>query len=165
MDGRWASFRQWTVQRLTPAEEVRIVTAWLAWMEASGPIVHWARAEQIMYKAARERHPTQAWPASLPWRDAIPLFQQLPLELPNFKLKHTCAALASVLETTWDTEGPCDGEGAMLAAWWCHAHARDFARDPLMLAVAKYNWTDCRTVFELVRWARSILPEDDDTAA
>ena len=28
---------------------------------------------------------------------------------------HSCAALASVLETTWDTEGPCDGEGAMLA--------------------------------------------------
>ena len=155
--GQWAGFQQWTAAALVPEEERRIITEWLAAMSESGPILHWAPAEQIMYAAARKRHPTADWPETLPWRDAIKLYKHLPLDLPNFKLKHVCAALAPVLETGWDTEGPSDGESAMVAAWWCQAHAPDFSTHPLMLAVANYNWTDCRTVFELVRWARSVL--------
>jgi hypothetical protein len=155
--GEWAGFRHYTVTSLTPDEEQRIISAWLDSLVPGAPVLHWARAEQVMYAAARERHPTAAWPATLPWRDAMTLYRELPLGLPNLKLKHVCSALAPVLETTWATGGPSNGEGAMVAAWWCHQHAKDFATHPLMVAVAQYNWTDCRTVFELVRWARQLL--------
>ena len=158
-DGQWAGFRQWTVATLTLAEEARILDEWLAWLQPGAPVLHWARAEQVMYAAARKRHPAATWPPTLNWGDATDLYKKLPLDLPNLKLKHVCAALAPVLETTWDTAGPSNGESAMVAAWWCHAHAESFASDPLMQAVASYNWTDCRTVFELVRWARGLLEE------
>ena len=154
--GAWAGFKYYTVTSLTPEEEARIVSAWLSSLVPHAPSLHWARAEQVMYAAVRERHPTADWPPSLPWRDAMQLYRELPLGLPNLKLKHVCSALAPVLETTWDTAGPSNGESAMVAAWWCHHHAT-FSTHPLMLAVAQYNWTDCRTVFELVRWARQLL--------
>jgi hypothetical protein len=155
--GKWVAFHQWTVATLSLEEEARILGAWLASLQPGAPVLHWARAEQVMYAAARKRHPTADWPPTLAWRDATDLYKELPLDLPNVKLKHVCAALAPVLETTWDTEGPSNGESAMVAAWWCHANAEAFATHPLMQSVAHYNWTDCRTVFELVRWARTLL--------
>ena len=161
--GAWIDFKHFIANGLHPGEENTIVQAWLDHMarHPGAPILHWSRAEKDMYAAARKRHPAAAWAPELPWRDACTdLYKHLAphLELPNTKLKRTCAALRDVIPTQWDDDGPGDGESAMAGAWWLHRHALDqFTTHPLMQSIAHYNYVDCKTVSELVHFARTLL--------
>lgn len=170
--GKWIDFQHFIVDRLTRDEERRIVQAWLDHVlpaqvaadddqaPAAPSLLHWARAERDMYAAARARHPDAPWPAELPWRDACTtLYRHLrePLGLANTQLKATCHALRDVVATQWEEEGPCNGEAAMAGAWWCHHHADHFATHPLMVAIGHYNVVDCKTVSELVHFARTLI--------
>ncbi len=78
----------------------------------------------------------------------------------NFSLKSLAKAMhaAGLIETTWG-DGPTDGLGAMVGAWWCDAEAarvggsmRDFE---LMREIERYNEVDCRAMAELVAWLRA----------
>ena len=78
----------------------------------------------------------------------------------DFSLKSLAKAMqaAGLIETTWG-DGPADGMGAMVGAWWCDAEAArtdgsmcDFA---LLHEIERYNEVDCRAMAELVAWLRA----------
>ena len=55
-------------------------------------------------------------------------------------------------------EGPADGMGAMIGAWWCGAEAaRRRCRlidVELMQDIRAYNEVDCKAMMEIVRYLR-----------
>ena len=140
--GEWR-FAQWTADSLNPDQEVRIIDAWLAHMAATvaatghaladARIVHWSPAEPVnletAYNSARTRHPDADWPPSLPWFDfLVEVVRREPVTVTgafSFGLKPIAKAMhaAGFIETTWG-DGPTDGLGAMIGAWWCDTEAR-----------------------------------------
>lgn len=168
---------QWTAARIDPVEEGRIIGAWLDHMAAvvatagagleSARIVHWSPAEPVnlesAYNSARTRHPNAAWPTTLPWFDfLLNVIRVEPVTVTgafNFGLKSIAKALhaAGLIETTW-ADGPTDGLGAMIGAWWCDAEARRLGVPmielPLMGEIAAYNGVDVRVMADVVRFLR-----------
>jgi hypothetical protein len=129
--------------------------------------MHWSHAEvstfETAYNSARERHPDREW-ASPRWFDVL---QQVIREEPvvvrgsmGFGLKDMAQALHShgAIETLWG-DGPVDGQGAMVGAWWAQARSAELgeplSEDGLMLEIAQYNEVDCRVMMEIVRFLRT----------
>jgi hypothetical protein len=176
-DGDTWRFAQWTVDRLDPAEEGRIIGEWLAYLEATvvatgsrlanARIIHWSAAEPVnletAYNSARTRHPEAAWPTELPWFDFLTgVVRAEPVTVTgafNFGLKSIAKAMhtAGVISTTW-TDGPTDGLGAMIGAWWCNTEAGrlgvPMGEIDLMREIAVYNGVDVRVMAEVVAWLR-----------
>ena len=75
----------------------------------------------------------------------------------GFGLKPVAKALHShgLIETLWG-DGPTDGLGAMVGAWWCEqAREGKTLRDlDLMSEIVRYNEVDCRVMMEVVRYLR-----------
>ena len=77
----------------------------------------------------------------------------------GFGLKPLAKAMHGLgfIETTWG-DGPADGMGAMVGAWWCDAEAArtgvPMPELPLMIDIGRYNEVDCRAMAELVTWLR-----------
>ena len=67
-------------------------------------------------------------------------------------------AAQGLIETTWP-DGPADGLGAMVGAWWCDAEAQRLAvpmgEVPLMREIAAYNEVDCRVMADCLEWFRA----------
>jgi hypothetical protein len=175
-DGQWV-FGQWTADRIREPNEAVIVGRWvdhmagvllargLTWADAR--IVHWSAAEPAFldnaYNAARERHPENDWPA-LPWFDFLQrVIRTEPVAVRGafgFGLKPIAKGMRAggLIETTWG-EGPTDGLGAMIGAWWCDAEAARVGGRmldlELMAEIARYNEVDCRAMAEVVAWLRA----------
>jgi hypothetical protein len=129
-------------------------------------VVHWSPAESAWldtaYNAARTRHPSRAWP-DIPWFDALNLIVRAePVTARGafgFGLKPIAKAMhaAGLIPATWD-DGPTDGLGAMVGAWWCDGEAARIGVSmltlPLMREIGRYNEVDCRTMAEVVAWLR-----------
>ena len=176
VDGEW-QFRQQTVRRLNEADEREMIDAWLAdmrrEMDARGltwtdvRLIHWSPAETSSfdraYNSARERHPERNWP-ELPWFDLLSLvIRPEPVTVTGafgFGLKAIANGMhrAGLIETTW-TDGPADGMGAMIGAWWCDAQAAETGvrldEIELMQEIGKYNEVDCRSMAEVLGWLRA----------
>lgn len=178
-DNTWR-FAQWTADRLDVAEEGRIIGTWLDHVRAASVaagialadarLYHWSPAEtstlDTAYNAARSRHPDEGWPDpdELPWFDLLArLARAEPLTITGafgFGLKPIAKAMAAqgLIVTTWG-DGPTDGLGAMVGAWWCDREARQSRvsmRDlPLMAEIAAYNEVDCRVMAEVLSWLRT----------
>ena len=65
---------------------------------------------------------------------------------------------AGLIDTEWG-DGPTDGLGAMIGAWWC-AHEAEHLGVPmldleLMQQIREYNEVDCRAMMEIVRHLRA----------
>ncbi len=62
-----------------------------------------------------------------------------------------------LVKTSWD-EGPADGLGAMVGAWWCDREAEPSGgsmRDlQVMQRIERYNEVDCKAMMELVGYLR-----------
>lgn len=77
----------------------------------------------------------------------------------GFGLKPVAKALHAhgCIETIWD-DGPVDGMGAMVGAWWCHDEALRLGCSmrelELMKEIAAYNEVDCRVMQEAVEYFR-----------
>jgi hypothetical protein len=77
----------------------------------------------------------------------------------GFGLKAVTKAMhaAGLVETLWG-DGPVDGLGAMVGAWWCDAEVeRTGSRlidTDLMQDIRAYNEVDCRSMMEIVRYLR-----------
>lgn len=175
--GEWA-FRQFTVDALSEPEEGRIIGEWLASMEselqASGlswlkaRIMHWSPAEtsflSTAYNSAQARHPGNTWPAQLPWFDFLArVVREEPVAVQgafNFGLKSIAKAMhaAGLIQTSW-SNGPTDGLGAMVGAWWCAREAErldiPMRQMELMQEIGHYNEVDCRAMAEVVGWLRA----------
>jgi hypothetical protein len=174
--GEWA-FGQWTVDRLHEPDEARMIDAWVAYMDGfrterglawdAVRLVHWSPAEKAFlvnaYNAAAKRHPEAHWP-DLPWFDAlVQVARPGPLTVQgafDFGLKSIAKAMHAhgLIETSWG-DGPTDGLGAMVGAWWCDGEAArrgSSMRDlELMQQIGAYNEVDCRAMAEVLRWLRA----------
>ena len=175
-DGAWR-FAQWTVDRIGEADEAVLIGAWIDHMDGlrrerglrweDVRLVHWWAAEtsafDTAYNSARTRHGRPDWP-DLPWFDFLTqVMRAVPVTVRgafDFKLKSLAKAMhaAGLIETTWG-DGPVDGLGAMVGAWWCDAEAartgasmREFE---LMREIERYNEVDCRAMAEIVAWLRA----------
>ena len=168
---------QWTVDRLTEADEAAVIRAFvehvdglrrargLGWQDVR--LVHWWAHEtstyETAYNSARARHGGPDW-QSLPWFDFLTeVVRPVPVTVRgafDFSLKSLAKAMhaAGLIETTWG-DGPTDGMGAMVGAWWCDAEAARVGgsmRDlELMREIERYNEVDCRVMAELVGWLRA----------
>jgi hypothetical protein len=171
------SFAQWTVDQLTEQAEAVILDGWvghmdrmlgmrgLRWQDLR--LMHWSPAEWVnlssAYNSARKRHPEREWP-ELKWYDVLhDIIHAEPVSVRgafNFGLKSIAKGMhrAGLIQTDW-AEGPVDGLGAMVGAWWCAREAALLGtsmRDlELMKEIGKYNEVDCRAMAEVVGWLRA----------
>ena len=173
--GRW-SFQSFVVDELSEEAEARIVEGWLEHMRAvrdrlapaldEPAVIHWSPAEtsnlQSAYNSAWERHGRPAW-KSPRWFDFL---QRVVREEPvvvrgslAFGLKSVARAMHGhgLVSTLW-SDGPADGLGAMVGAWWCQDEANRLGvgiRDvDLMDEIAGYNEVDCRVMMEIIAYLR-----------
>jgi hypothetical protein len=114
------------------------------------------------YNAARSRHPEADWP-DIPWFDALAkVIRAQPLTVRGafgFGLKAIAKSMhaAGLIPTVWE-DGPTDGLGTMVGAWWCAGEAARLNASmdtlPLMVEIGRYNEVDCRAMAEVVAWLR-----------
>ena len=177
-DGEW-TFTSFTVDALTEPEEARMIDHWFDHMaevrsrlaphepnEPGPPVIHWSPAEvstlDTAYNSARNRQPGPAWP-QLHWFDFYTRVAQAePVTIRGamgFGLKDIARAMHNhgLIETMW-RDGPTDGLGAMVGAWWAQNSAttlgHPLSQDALMLEIAQYNEVDCKVMMEIVRHLR-----------
>lgn len=174
-DGEWR-FWQRTADRLDPPSEAGIVDSWvgrvdgLLTVRGLGPadlrVVHWSHAEasslDTAYNDARTRRPAKAWPdipGSTPWSSSCARNRFTRPRCVRLGLKPIAKAMraAGLIATTWE-DGPADGLGAMVGAWWCDAEAARtgtvMGALPLMADIGRYNEVDCRAMAEVISWLR-----------
>ncbi|MEJ2483923.1 MAG: ribonuclease H-like domain-containing protein, partial [Gemmatimonadota bacterium] len=179
LDARSWRFRSFTTDRLTEAEEARILDAWIGFMSGhcaargttleEARLFHWSSAEpsflDTQYNSPATRHDRDDW-RGLPWVDLLHgVFKAEPILVGGtvgYGLKEIARALHAegVIDTLWD-DGPGGVDGGMAAmagAWWADAEAartggsmRDF---DVMQAIERYNEIDCRVMAEILAWLR-----------
>ena len=174
-DDAW-QFRCFVATDLTPDAEARVIDDWLAHMAAvrarlapggdEPRVIHWSPAEvsnfETAYNSAMARHPDRAWPSPR-WFDFLRrVMQEEPVVIRGamaFGLKAVAKALHAhgFIETLWG-DGPTDGLGAMVGAWWCYSEARQSGTPvegiDLMQQITAYNEVDCRVMWEAVHYLR-----------
>ena len=175
-DGRWV-YKSFTTGDLTEPSEEEIIEAWHAHMTevtrrlgepGKEPLViHWSHAEtstmETSYNSAVKRHPDKSWP-TLRWFDFLSsVMRNEPVVVRgamNFGLKSVARAMKShgYVQTTWQ-DGPTDGLGAMVGAWWSAGEARRLSADmtqvDLMGEIEQYNEVDCKVMMEIVAYLRA----------
>lgn len=173
--GQW-QFECFVADALTEANEAEIIDLWLTHMEAarqrlapadeSPKVIHWSPAEvsnfETAYNSAKERHPDKNW-ASPRWFDFLNRVVKLePIVVRGamaFGLKAVAKAMHELgfIETLWK-DGPADGLGAMVGAWWCQDESRRIGKAlpeiDLMGEIMQYNEVDCRVMMEAIRYFR-----------
>ncbi len=168
-------FKSFLVNALTEAEEARIIDEWLAHMtkvreklapEANPKVFHWSPAEEVTfetaYNSAKARQNREDWPKPN-WFDFLnDVVRQEPVVVRDsfgFGLKPIAKAMHghSLVETLWG-DGPTDGLGAMVAAWWCQEAANSrgltLPQIDLMQEVVSYNEVDCKVMMEIIAYLR-----------
>ncbi len=172
---RW-EFRVFTVRTLAETEERRIIEEWLDHLRRvcadrdtpleQARIFHWSPAETSSlteaYNAAIVRQGSPPWP-KLPWVDLLNrLMKEQPVTVRGafaFGLKAIAKAMHAhgLIQTLW-SDGPADGLGAMVGAWWCHREAsrRGAAMTDLdlMREIERYNEVDCKVMAEVLAFLR-----------
>ena len=175
-DGRW-EYKCFTANDLTEPSEEEIIDAWHAHMaevtrRLGDPgkeplVIHWSHAEystmETSYNAAVKRHPGNSWP-KLRWFDFLSNVMRVePVVVRgamNFGLKSVARAMKShgYIQTIWE-DGPTDGLGAMVGAWWSAGEAQrlgvDMAQVDLMREIERYNEVDCKVMMEIVAYLRA----------
>lgn len=176
--GNW-QFKCFTTNALTEADEADVIEAWLTHMGAVRTqlgltnfeplLIHWSGAEtsnfEGAYNAAVKRHPKRSnyWP-SLRWFDLWKkVFREEPVVVRGalgFGLKEVAQAMNAhgFIHTKWE-EGPVDGLGAMVGAWWCAEQATgkkaSLSTIDLMKDIQRYNEVDCKVMMEILRYLRA----------
>ena len=158
--GVWR-FESFVVDAFAEPEEARIIEGWLAHMEqvrrrlvpqlAAPRLIHWSQAEvsffERSYDSAKARQRRPDWP-SLNWFDFLQrVVRAEPVVVRGtlaFGLKAVAKAMHThgLIETLW-RDGPTDGLGAMVGAWWCAEEAQrtgvPMSRIDLMQDIICYN--------------------------
>ena len=173
--GAWR-IHSFVAEALVEDAEAAIIDGWLTHMSATRKrlapdgeeprILHWSPAEkttfETAYNSAKERHSRPDWPSPL-WFDFLQrVIHEEPVVVQGamgFGLKAVAKALHAHghIDTLWD-DGPADGLGAMVGAWWSADEAKkrgvSLAGIDLMQEIARYNEVDCRVMMEIVRYLR-----------
>ncbi len=182
-EGEWR-FECFITDRLDERSEAEIIDAWFEHMTAvrarlapgaSPKVIHWApheeRTLETDFDAAVRRHEATGWqhtrtgqPWPHPnWFDFLNrVVKKEPVVVRGshaFGLKAVTNAMhdLGLVETKWG-EGPVDGLGAMVGAWWCDRQAAEAGGSmrnlDLMDSIERYNEVDCKAMMELVRYLR-----------
>ena len=178
LDRNW-EFKVITANELSVSEETRIIKEWFQYMrevtdrilgEGSDlpKIFHWSYAELNFMKSAQRNREEAAggatlpeWP-ELPWFDFLKVMRAVPVVVKGafgFGLKAIAKNLYKhgLIETSWE-DGPVDGLGAMVGAWYCNrqvAETGQSMRDmDYMQEIENYNEVDCKVMWELVNYLR-----------
>jgi hypothetical protein len=171
------TFRVFTADRLSEDDERRVIEAWLehmgnvcatrSTMLERARVFHWSPAELVTlataYNSAAARHGFPPWD-SLPWVDLLKdVVKAEPVAVRGafgFGLKAIAKAMqrAGIIATNWG-DGPTDGLGAMVGAWWCNREATKLGSSmlelDLMRSIAAYNEVDCRVMAEVLHFLRT----------
>ena len=128
-----------------------------------GRVIHWSPAEVVTfesaYNAAKERHLERDWPSPR-WFDFLgEVMREEPVVVRGafgFGLKAIAKAMHGhgLIDTLWD-DGPADGLGAMVGAWWCQDQGVPLMDLVLMSEIVEYNEVDCRVMMEAVCYLRA----------
>ena len=177
IDGNW-QITVFTADVLNLQEENRIIEEWLSHMqqvtdqflgkgEPIPRIYHWSPAEVSFMRAAcknRERNGgsvPQSW-IKLPWFDFLPVVKDQPFVVKGafgFGLKAIAKNLYKhkLIETSWG-DGPTDGLGAMVGAWYCNKENKVTGKSMrgmrYMAEIEEYNIVDCKVMWELINYLR-----------
>ena len=170
-DGQW-KFKCFIADKLDLSEERKIIILWLDYMkeikarlysnEASPLVIHWSPAEVQNFKAAVDRHLLSE--DTLPnWFDflnhVVKVEPVIVRDSFNFGLKSIAKAMHNnqIINTVWK-DGPVDGLGAMVGAWWCNNKIKSsdevLLDIELMQQIASYNEVDCKVMMEIVTYLR-----------
>jgi predicted RecB family nuclease len=112
-----------------------------------------------IYKERREM--IENW-KTLPWFDFLKVMKDEPIVVKGafgFGLKAIAKKLEEhrLTKTTWK-DGPVDGLGAMVGAWYCDRISReqgiDMDRTELMQGIREYNIIDCKAMWDLINYLR-----------
>ena len=182
-DGEW-KFECFIADRLDERSEAAVIDGWFEHMTAvrerlapgaDPKVIHWSPHETVTletaFDAAVKRHEATGWRHARngPWPHPnwFDFLNRVVKEEPvvvrgahGFGLKAVTNAMhdLGLVETRWD-EGPADGLGAMVGAWWCDreaARAGGVMRDlDVMQGIERYNEVDCKAMMELVRHLRA----------
>lgn len=174
-NGTW-QFKCFVADRLTEDYEAFIIDQWYSHMSEikarlvpAGPepyVIHWYRAEpgflELDADSAFNRHTGHRW-TPVNWFDFLANVVEVePVVVRGslgFSLKPFAKALKShgLIGTDWG-DGPSDGLGAMVGAWWCDAEAARTGKRivdvELMDGITAYNEVDCKVMEEIVRYLR-----------
>ncbi len=182
-EGKW-KFECFIADRLDEPSEARVIDDWFEHMTAvrdrlapgvDPKVIHWSPHETVTletaFDAAVKRHRKTGWNHTRKgeewphpnWFDfLVEVVREEPLAVRGahgFGLKAVTNAMhdLGLVETRWD-EGPADGLGAMVGAWWCEreaARSGGSIRDlEVMNGIERYNEVDCKAMMELVRYLR-----------
>ena len=152
-DGEWR-FECFITDRLDEPSEATVIDDWFEHMTAvrdrlapgvDPKVIHWSPHETVTletaFDAAVKRHRKTGWNHTRKgeewphpnWFDfLVKVVREEPLAVRGahgFGLKAVTNAMhdLGLVETRWD-EGPADGLGAMVGAWWCDREADPFGR-------------------------------------
>jgi len=169
-------FESFVIDSLSEADEARIIEPWISHVESvknrlapnleQPHVIHWSPAEvsnfESAFNSAKERHNRPDWP-SPHWFDFLgKVVHEEPVVIRGalaFGLKAVATAMYShgLIENLWD-DGPTDGLGAMVGAWWCRQEASRLGVGmtdiDLMQEIVRYNEVDCKVMMEIVRYLR-----------
>ena len=174
-NGEW----EWScfiTDSLSEVSEAEIINRWLKHMRSTqarigqigkDPLVfHWSHAEQSTFEnsfnSAKNRQPEEKW--NIPhWYDFLKqVMKTEPVVVRGslgFKLKPIAKAMKKLglINTEW-SDGPTDGLGAMVGAWFAAKEALEsgipMKSVPLMKEIAAYNEVDCKVMFEIIEYLR-----------
>ena len=176
-DGNW-EMEVFTSKHLTIEEEIKIVDKWINYMrnvtdkilgkDSKIPnVYHWTHAEKTFLKKAIANRKTispenlEECP-SIPWSDFCEVARAAPIVVKGafgFGLKAIAKNLKrhELIETDW-TDGPGDGLGAMVGAWYCNQIVKE-RNEPMisldyMKGIEKYNRVDCKVMWEIINYLR-----------
>lgn len=172
---KWIS-KDFTVDRLTFEEEARICREFSDFIREKAKqygvkkprCIHWARAEDIMWTDAVERHDpiSDEWKSWVwDWLDLLVVFKEEPIVINgcmSFGLKDVAAAMKKhgFIKTAWNKKSACvDGQSAMVAARKAHNTASSsgisMKQVPIMKQIREYNKVDVRVLYEIITYLRS----------
>ena len=181
--GEW-TFECFITDRLDEPSEARMIDDWMDHMTAvrdrlapgvNPKVIHWSPHETLSletaFDAAMKRHEATGWEhtrSRQPWPRPnwfdflVKVVREEPVVVRGahgFGLKAVTNAMhgLGLVESKWD-DGPADGLGAMVGAWWCDREAertggsmRDLS---VMEGIERYNEVDCKAMMELVGYLR-----------
>ena len=176
-DGNW-DMEVFTSKHLTIEEEIKIVDKWINYMRkitdqilgkgADIPnVYHWTHAEKTFLKKAIANRKSispkdfDEWP-SIPWSDFCEVARATPLVVKGafgFGLKAIAKNLYKhkLIETSWG-DGPTDGLGAMVGAWYCNKESKVTGKSMrdmrYMSEIEEYNIVDCKVMWEIINYLR-----------
>ena len=173
-DGEWR-FECFVTNDLGEPDEARIIDEWVAHMQEVRDhlapdldpyVIHWSPAEETWLEtawyAAVKRHPEKNWPHPN-WFDFLArVVQRQPVVVRGshgFGLKPVTKAMHALglVDIEWG-DGPTDGLGAMIGAWWCAHEAKRLGVPmlelELMRQIRDYNEVDCKAMMEIVSYLR-----------